>query len=99
RPRPGVRWSGRCRWTPRSPASISTAPLSPGTQGAGSNYTNPCHRIGDLEPPDHAIGRSRGGMTCKIHLATDGLGRPLGLALTGGNAADTTFFTTVLETI
>lgn len=38
-------------------------------------------------------------MTCKIHLATDSKGRPLGLLLTGGNAADTTYFTTVLETI
>jgi transposase len=38
-------------------------------------------------------------MTCKIHLATDGKGRPLGLVLTGGNAADTSFFTTVLDTI
>ena len=38
-------------------------------------------------------------MTCKIHLATDGRGRPLGLVLSGGNAADTTFFTTVLEAV
>jgi transposase len=38
-------------------------------------------------------------VTCKIHLATDGLGRPLGLVLTGGKAADTSFFTTVLDTI
>jgi transposase len=38
-------------------------------------------------------------MTCKIHLASDGKGRPLGLLLTGGNAADTSFFTTVLDTI
>ena len=38
-------------------------------------------------------------MTCKIHLAADGKGRPLGLVLTGGNAADTTFLPTVLETI
>jgi transposase len=38
-------------------------------------------------------------MTCKIHLATDGKGRPLGLVLTGGNAADTSFFQTTLETI
>ena len=66
---------------------------------AGSNYTNPFARSGDLEPPDHAIGRSRGGVTCKIHLATDGRGRPLGLLLTGGNAADTTYLATVLDTI
>ncbi len=38
-------------------------------------------------------------MTCKIHLAVDGKGRPLGLLLTGGNAADTSYFTTVLNTI
>lgn len=38
-------------------------------------------------------------MTCKIHLATDGRGRPLGLVLTGGNAADTLFLVPVLETI
>ena len=38
-------------------------------------------------------------MTCKIHLASDGKGRPLGLVLTGGNAADTSLFTTVLDTI
>jgi transposase len=38
-------------------------------------------------------------VTCKIHLSTDGKGRPLGLVLTGGNAADTSFFTTVLDTI
>lgn len=38
-------------------------------------------------------------MPCKIHLATDGRGGPLGLVLTGGNAADTTFFIKVLETI
>src|SRR4051794_41562261 len=94
-----TRWNGRCRWTPRSPACTSTAPPSAGTQGAGSSYTNPCHRPGGLEPPDHAIGRSRGGVTCKIHLATDGKGRPLGLVLTGGDAAHTSFFTTLLDTL
>ena len=36
-------------------------------------------------------------MTCKIHLATDGKGWPLGLVLTAGQAADTSFFQTVLE--
>jgi transposase len=38
-------------------------------------------------------------MTCKIHLAADGKGRPLGLVLTGGNAADTSFFQIVLQTV
>ena len=38
-------------------------------------------------------------MTCKIHLAVDGKGRPLGLVLTAGNVADTSLFAAVLETI
>jgi transposase len=38
-------------------------------------------------------------MTCKIHLVTDGKGRPLGLVLTGGNAADSCYLQTVLDTI
>jgi transposase len=38
-------------------------------------------------------------VTCKIHLAVDGHGRPLGLVLTSGNAADTSYFSTVLDTI
>ena len=38
-------------------------------------------------------------MTCKIHLAADGKGRPLGLVLTAGHAAGTSFFEAVLETI
>ena len=39
---------------------------------------------GQTEPVDHAIGRSRGGPTTKIHLACDGHGRPLSVVLTGG---------------
>ena len=29
------------------------------------------------EPADHAIGRSRGGLSTKIHALVDGKGRPL----------------------
>ena len=35
-----------------------------------------------------AIGRSRGGRTCKIHCLADDRGRPVALALTPGNVAD-----------
>jgi len=34
------------------------------------------------------VGRSRGGLTTKIHLLCDGFGRPLRLRLTPGQAAD-----------
>lgn len=41
-----------------------------------------------MEPADHGIGRSRGGLTTKVHLLTDGQGRPLVLLLTAGNVND-----------
>ncbi|MGI5380733.1 IS5 family transposase [Streptomyces sp. CA-251387] len=37
---------------------------------------------------DHALGRSRGGLTTKIHLACDGRGRPLAILLTPGQRHD-----------
>lgn len=53
------------------------------TQGAEPSYKNPWE-----EPPDHAIGRSRGGLSTKIHQLVDGRGRPLVIALTPGQAGD-----------
>jgi hypothetical protein len=40
------------------------------------------------EPDDHAIGRSRGGLTTKTHALVDGNGRPLVLIVTPGQAND-----------
>ncbi|WP_329582492.1 IS5 family transposase [Streptomyces sp. NBC_01361] len=54
-------------------------------------------RKGALSAP--ALGRSRGGLTSKIHLACDALGRPLAFTLTGGNTNDCTQFTAVMEAI
>lgn len=48
---------------------------------------------------DHAIGRSRGGLTTKTHLVCDGKGRPLGFTVTGGQAADTIMLPTTMEQI
>ena len=39
------------------------------------------------EPADHAIGRSRGGLTTKSHLVCDGKGRVLAFVVTGGQVA------------
>ncbi|MDX3641728.1 IS5 family transposase [Streptomyces sp. MB09-02B] len=51
------------------------------------------------EPYDHALGRSRGGLTTKIHLACDGKGRPLALLLTPGQRHDSTCARPLLERI
>ncbi|MGI5397165.1 IS5 family transposase [Streptomyces sp. CA-251251] len=48
------------------------------------------------EPADHAIGRSRGGLTTKIHLAADARCRPLAFVLTAGQAGDAPAFTDVM---
>ncbi|WP_253865897.1 IS5 family transposase [Prauserella halophila] len=57
--------------------------MSRAAQGAGSNYTQPT-----IEPRDHALGRSRGGLSTKIHQLVDGSGLPLVTLLTAGHAGD-----------
>lgn len=49
------------------------------------------------EPPDHALGRSRGGFSTKIHLLCDGHGHPLDFHLTPGQAHETTALVPLLE--
>jgi transposase len=51
------------------------------------------------EPPDHALGRSRGGLSTKVHLAVEQGRKTLATALTAGQAADSPQFTTVLGRI
>ena len=51
-----------------------------------SSYKDPPDRV--VEPEDHAIGRSRGGLTTKTHALVDGNGLPLVIALTPGQAND-----------
>lgn len=41
-----------------------------------------------VEPPDHGIGRSRGGLSTKVHHAVDGHGRPLSILIGAGQAGD-----------
>ena len=42
---------------------------------------------GPDEPVDHALGRSRGGLTTKIHMLCDANGVPLRFLLSGGQAS------------
>ena len=48
------------------------------------------HSAGARNHPgeDQAIGRSRGGLSTKIHALVDALGNPVGFHLTGGEAHD-----------
>jgi transposase len=51
------------------------------------------------EPGDHALGRSRGGLTTKLHLACEQGQKPLSMLLTAGQRGDSPQFIPVLEAI
>ncbi|MFB9307487.1 IS5 family transposase, partial [Kibdelosporangium philippinense] len=53
----------------------------------------------DIEPADHGIGRSRGGRTTKLHLATEQGQKPLSVVVTAGQRGDSPQFQPVLEQI
>jgi transposase len=51
------------------------------------------------EPADHALGRSRGGLTTKLHLGCEQGQRPLAMLLTAGQRGDSPQFVPVLQAI
>lgn len=69
----------------------STAPTSRATQGDLPDDKNLRQ-----EPPDHAIGKSRGGLTTKIHSLVDGKQRPLVMFIGPGQAGDSPMFENLL---
>ena len=51
------------------------------------------------EPADHGLGRSRGGLTTKVHLACEQGQKPLSIVITAGQRGDSPQFQAVLERI
>ena len=97
-PPPGWRW----RWT------TSTAPvpaLVAAPQGAGSNYKKSADTDPDPAPEQgkpvqrEALGRSRGGLSTKVHLAADSRCRPLGFCTTVGQRHDAVAVTLTLAQV
>lgn len=104
RARPGLTCpSSKGRARPATTASTGGAKqacgTASGTPTAGLRWRHPENRqlIGTGPPaggdrrkggPDHCLGRSRGGLTTKIHALVDAQGLPVRLALTAGNAHD-----------
>jgi transposase len=46
---------------------------------------------------DQALGRSRGGFSTKVHVRAEGFGKPLALALTGGERHEQTMLPALLD--
>lgn len=74
------------------PELISTRRTRLAPQGDASNYTNPV-----VEPLDHGIGRSRGGLSTKIHQLVDGKGLPLVTMITPGQSGDSPMLIPLLD--
>ena len=55
--------------------------------------------MGADEPADHALGRSRGGLTTKVHLACEQHQKPLSIVITAGQRGDSPQFEAVLDGI
>jgi hypothetical protein len=49
-----------------------------------------------VEPADHTLGRSRGGLTSKIHLVVEQGQKPLSVVITAGQRGDSLQFDAVL---
>jgi hypothetical protein len=91
---PQVRSTGWCRWTRPSTGPTNTERTFSGPQGGLPNYKKLI-----AEPSDHAIGRSRGGLSTKLHHACDGRGRPLAMMVGPGQAGDSPMFPVVMEAL
>lgn len=64
------------------------------TQGAGPNHKNQV-----AKPSRESLGRSRGGLTTKIHLAADTRCRPISRVTTAGHRHDSLAFEPVMAAI
>ena len=98
-----------CRWSGwRSPWKTSKAPVATplvAPQGAEPNYTksstaDPDSPLQQAKPAQReALGRSRGGLSTKIHLAADSRSRPLGFITTLGQRHDAVAFELTLAQV
>lgn len=78
---------------------LKRGPSAPARGGGREKEEPQGRKKGLVNPPDEALGRSRGGFSTKLHLSCDGRGRPLSLVLTCGQRNDSTQLGAVLDAI
>ena len=69
-----------------------------GARRRGDLQAEPPGGVAD-EPADHGLGRSRGGLTTKVHLACEQGQKPLSVVITAGQRGDSPQFQVVLSQI
>jgi transposase len=70
-----------------------------GARKDAAGQEEPPGGAGAPEPADHALGRSRGGLTSKFHLAVEQGQKPLAVIVTAGQRGDSPQFIPVLSKI
>ncbi len=78
---------------------LKRLPSAPTRCGSPARKEQGGRKKGLLNPPEEALGRSKGGFSTKLHLCCDGRGRPLSLVLTGGQRHESTRLEAVLDAI
>ena len=91
--------AGRIEWDVSVDSATSRAHQhAAGARRDGQGQKQPPGGV-HSEPADHALGRSRGGLTTKTHLACEQGQKPLAVVLTAGQRGDSPQFIAVLEKI
>jgi transposase len=70
-----------------------------GARRDGHHQREPPGGTSAAEPGDHGLGRSRGGLSTKIHLACEQRQKPLSVIITAGQRGDSPQFQAVLDAI
>nr|WP_211304048.1 IS5 family transposase [Pseudosporangium ferrugineum] len=91
--------AGRIVWDVSIDSTIARAHQH--AAGARKRGTfRPNHRaVSRSSRPNHALGRSRGGLTTKLHLSCEQRQKPLSIVLTAGQRGDSPQFIAVMEGI
>jgi transposase len=95
----GTDAAGGIGWTVSVDSTVSRAHQhAAGARGEAHLQKGPPGGV-QTEPADHGLGRSRGGLTSKTHLACEQGRQPLAMVITGGQRGDSPQFVPVLRKI
>jgi transposase len=91
--------AGRIVWDVSVDSTIARAHQhAAGARKDGDRQKQPPGGV-DVEPADHGLGRSRGGLTTKLHLGCEQGQKPLSIVITAGQRGDSPQFQAVLDGI